>query len=69
MAKEEKTPNFKLEDVQPTSVEEAHAELTLRGYDTPAICSYAKAARSWCAKDSDAWNVWKAIETVTSSSK
>jgi len=65
----EKTPNFKLEDVQPTSVEAAHAELIERGYAPPAICSYAKAARSWCEKDGPAWNVWKAIETMTSSSK
>lgn len=68
MAKEA-VPNHLLPDVLPTSPEEAITELTRRGYETPAICSYAKAARSWCEKGSNAWNIWKSIETMTSSSK
>ena len=52
--------------IDPTSAAAVIAELTARKYETPAINSYAKAAKSWCDKGSDAWKVWQQVEDETS---
>jgi hypothetical protein len=40
-------------------------ELTEKGYNQDYAWRYAKAARSWCKKDSHDWNVWKEAERLT----
>lgn len=41
------------------------SELTARGYDRDYAWRYAKAAKSWCEKDSHDWNVWHEAERLT----
>lgn len=52
--------------IEPTSAADVIAELTARKYESAAINAYAKAEKSWCERDSDAWKVWQQVEDETS---
>ena len=41
-------------------------ELEAASYDRPAIFRFAKAAKSWCERDSREWKLWEiVIETCS----
>ncbi len=55
-----------LPPVDISSAKTALADLKKREYSDSAALSYAKAARSWCERDSKEWKVWKEVEAFLS---
>lgn len=43
-------------------------ELEERGYDRDSIWRFAKAAKSWCARDSAEWSAWDGVIKQTAPS-
>ena len=62
----EMEPLPKLPTIDISSSKTALADLKKREYSDSAALSYAKAARSWCEKDSAEWRVWKEVEVCLS---
>lgn len=60
--KQSKKDTKPLPPVDVSSSKAALADLKKREYSDSAALSYAKAARSWCERDSKEWKVWKEVE-------
>lgn len=65
-AKKETKETKPLPPIDVSSSKAALADLKKREYSDSAALSYAKAARSWCEKDSAEWKVWKQVEAFLS---